>query len=329
MKKTLLATAIAGAMAASGAQAATVYNQDGTKLDIYGNIQLAYSSLKNDAGDSEDQIADNGSTFGFAAQHAITSDLTGYLKLEFDDFDASEIKTAGRQQGGDEAYVGIRGNFGDVRLGNDDTLFNDWVQDPLALYEFFGVTTSGTSGGEQEHDKLTYFSPSLGGFQFAVETQYKGDAEDEIQTGGGDSEASFGAVAKYTVGGLAFTAGYDDRAAVEETGTTAEGEQYGGNIQYTIDTLRLTAKYEVNAFDDDAVGDTDLAGISARYGYGMGDVYGVWQNVDPDNGDERDEVVIGGTYSVSDAMYVWAEAGWFDEENDSGDGFATGVAYLF
>ena len=45
MKKTLLATAIAGAAAftAAGAQAATVYNQDGTKLDIYGNVQIVYA----------------------------------------------------------------------------------------------------------------------------------------------------------------------------------------------------------------------------------------------------------------------------------------------
>ncbi|MFO8044957.1 MAG: hypothetical protein R6U30_03705 [Halomonas sp.] len=45
MKKTLLATAIAGAIAATGmmattAQAATVYDQDGTKVDIYGRISM-------------------------------------------------------------------------------------------------------------------------------------------------------------------------------------------------------------------------------------------------------------------------------------------------
>ncbi|WP_232774522.1 MULTISPECIES: hypothetical protein [Halomonadaceae] len=37
MKKTLLATAIIGAMGASAAaQAATIYNEDGTKVDLYG-----------------------------------------------------------------------------------------------------------------------------------------------------------------------------------------------------------------------------------------------------------------------------------------------------
>ncbi|MGO1534955.1 MAG: porin, partial [Halomonas sp.] len=41
MKKTLLATAIIGALGASAAaQAATVYDQDGTKLDVYGRIAM-------------------------------------------------------------------------------------------------------------------------------------------------------------------------------------------------------------------------------------------------------------------------------------------------
>ena len=53
MKKTLLATAIAGAaaLAATSASAATVYNQDGTKLDIYGNVQLAYTYVDQLGGD--------------------------------------------------------------------------------------------------------------------------------------------------------------------------------------------------------------------------------------------------------------------------------------
>ncbi|MCA1773832.1 MAG: porin, partial [Halomonas sp.] len=64
MKKTLLATAIAGSMAATGAQAATIYNEDGTKLDLYGNIQYAYSDVENGDGTSDDGLNDNGTTVG-------------------------------------------------------------------------------------------------------------------------------------------------------------------------------------------------------------------------------------------------------------------------
>lgn len=109
MKKTLLATAIAGAaaFAAAGAQAATVYNQDGTKLDIYGNIQLMYLSEKDVMGERKDEIADNGSTIGFAAEHQIYNGLTGYMKLEMDGYSADEMKVSGRGSG-DTAYIGPR-----------------------------------------------------------------------------------------------------------------------------------------------------------------------------------------------------------------------------
>ena len=182
MKKTLLATAIAASLAASGAQAATVYNQDGTKLDIYGNIQIAYYNTEaailedSEAGetvvtgsDSSDGIADNGTTFGFAAEHVINDGLTGYLKLEFDDIKADEMKTANdATDSGDQAYVGLRGNFGDVRVGSYDQLIDDWIQDPITNNEGFDVSDSTVAhggGANQETDKVTYTSPSFSGMQ--------------------------------------------------------------------------------------------------------------------------------------------------------------------
>ncbi|GEK73342.1 MULTISPECIES: porin [Halomonas] len=358
MKKTLLATAIAGAMAASGAQAATVYNQDGTKLDIYGNIQIAYINTNDSAGDSEDEIADNGSTFGFAAEHVIYDGLTGYLKLEFDDFQADEMKVAGRDSG-DQAYVGLKGNFGDVRLGSYDPLIDDWIQDPITNNEYFdasdsnsGIANVGTN--DREGDKVTYTSPVFSGFQFAVGTQYKGDAEEnefEGTLGQGvehtveaDSNASFFGGVKYTAGAFSIAAAYDnldnyDGKITSVNGSTTApivgtdyelGDQYGVTAQYTIDALRLAAKYEkFDAEADDS--DIDFVALGARYGYGMGDVYGAYQNVDYDdsNVDDRDEVIVGATYNISDAMYTWAEAAWYDKENDEDDGFGVGITYLF
>ncbi|MBB3190947.1 porin [Halomonas cerina] len=368
MKKTLLATAIAGAMVASGAQAATVYNQDGTKLDIYGNIQIAYfntdDAIFDDEGnftgtESIDGIADNGTTFGFAAEHVISQGLTGYLKLEFDDIRADEMKTAtDANDSGDQAYVGLRGNFGDVRVGSYDQLIDDWVQDPITNNEGFDVsdaTVSHGSGGDQETDKVTYTSPSLGGLQFAVGTQYKGDS-DSADSGvdQGDSNAAFFGGAKYTAGAFSIAAVYDNLDnIVFEDATTGEvdsvGDSYGMTAQYTVDTLRLALKVE--RFDSDVTDelDTNFYGVGARYGYGLGDIYAAYQYVDVDassfrrqlsdvidpdedfdtGDDNRNEVILGATYNISDAMYTWAEAAWYDAEGDDGDGVGVGVTYLF
>ncbi|WP_136248118.1 porin [Halomonas borealis] len=350
MKKTLLATAIAGAMAASGAQAATVYNQDGTKLDIYGNIQIAYTNIKDENGDSDDQIGDNGTTFGFAAEHVIYDGLTGYLKLEFDDIQADEMKTANdSEDSGDTAYVGLKGNFGDVRLGSYDSLMDDWIQDPVTNNEYFDLSDTYINGAE-ETDKVTYTSPVYSGLQFAVGTQYKGSAEGENVTDSGN--ASFFGGAKYVIGGFSIAGVYDNLDNYEVTQEGFDngeefGDRYGVTAQYTINALRMAVKYERFESDRDDIEDTDYYGVGARYGYGMGDVYAAYQYVDEggegitevnannqpnddDNDDDnRNEVILGATYNISDAMYTWVEAAWRDQDEDEGDGMGVGVTYLF
>lgn len=364
MKKTLLATAIAGALGASAAaQAATIYNQDGTQLDLYGNIQLAYSSVDGADG-SEDQLHDNGSTIGVAGQHIINSGLTGYFKAEWE-HDVDEAKIGDGIDTGDQAYAGLKGNFGDARLGSWDPLIDDWIQDPITNNEFADVSDSSTDLGglypgstealslDREGDKVQYMSPSFGGFQFAVGAQYKGDAEGEFEQDGlydnqGSNAAFFGGV-KYTIGGFSIAGVYDSLDNYELTETTtgevSEAEAYGLTAQYTIDALRLAAKYERT--DAEVLGDdakVDRFGLGARYGYGFGDVYAAYQYVDadsaaaanmivPDGGytgsESFNEVLAGVSYNLSPAMYVWLEAGQYDREEDDGDFVAVGTVYSF
>ncbi|WP_280563141.1 MULTISPECIES: porin [unclassified Chromohalobacter] len=385
MKKTLLATAVAGALGASAgvAQAATIYNQDGTQLDLYGNIQIAYKSVDNIDGSSEDELFDNGSTVGFSGQHIINPGLTGYFKAEFE-HNADEQSEGGLETT-DQAYLGLKGNFGDARIGTWDPLIDDWIQDPVSNYEYFDVTDStsdlGNAYGEdyglnaaddREGDKLQYVSPSLGGLQFAVGTQYKGDAEDEF--GGSDdfdgsyenqgSNASFFGGLKYTAGAFSVAAVYDDLdnyslESTDDNGNDIEAKAYGLNAQYTMDSLRVSAKVENTDVDyGGESGDIMRYALGARYGYGFGDVYGSYQRVDADkevaavanpsgytdtesghtitdadgtyNGDDSfNEFVVGATYNLSPAMYTFVEYAQYDRENDFGDGVSVGALYSF
>ncbi|MDT0501023.1 MULTISPECIES: porin [unclassified Halomonas] len=365
MKKTLLATAIAGAMVATGAQAATIYNQDGTKLDLYGNLQVAYKSVevaqRNDAGEivgaeSADELFDNGSTIGFSGEHVISRGLTGYFKAEFE-HDVDEAKTAGGLNTGDQAYMGLKGSFGDVRLGSWDPLIDDWIQDPITNNEFFDVSDSSFSRDldavrivgieNREGNKLQYLSPSLSGFQFAVGTQYEGDAETENVSGSSNASA-FGGL-KYTAGAFSIAAAYDNLDNNDVSIGTVDveaGDQYGITAQYTIDTLRLAAKVERFESDNDLSEDANFYALGARYGYGMGDIYGAYQYIDVggdtfrntlgdaisgdlETSETFNEVVIGATYNISDAMYTFVEGAWYDREKDASDGVAVGAVYLF
>ncbi|KFF48519.1 porin [Gammaproteobacteria bacterium MFB021] len=384
MKKTLLATAIAGALGASAAaQAATVYNQDGTQLDIYGNIQIAYKSIEtgsyNDDGritgsSSKDELFDNGSTVGFSGQHVINPGLTGYFKAEFE-HDADEEKINGGLKSGDQAYLGLKGNFGDARLGSWDPLIDDWVQDPISNNEYFDVSDStrdlagiygsngiiGNANADREGDKFQYMSPVWAGLQFAVGTQYKGDAEDEFQATGYSnqgSNASFFGGLKYAVGAFSIAAVYDDLDNYElqnnATGDKVKAKAYGVTAQYTIDTLRLSAKVEDSDLKiNGESGDIMRYAVGARYGYALsdnfaGDLYGSYQYVDADKevalatnrgaindagnyaGDDNfNEFVLGATYNISPAMYTFVEGALYDRTHDVGNGVAVGAVYSF
>lgn len=356
MKKTLLATAIAGAaaLAATSASAATVYNQDGTKLDIYGNVQLAYLNIENANGDSESELGDNGSTFGAKGEHKINDDIVGYFKAEWE-YDADESKGGGNGlNDGDQSYVGAKGSFGDARIGSWDQLMDDWIQDPISNNEYFDLTDSSSqisgSGSVREGNKLQYMSPVMGGMQFAVGSNFEGDGESENVTD--SNQASFYAGGKYTVGGFSIAAVYDDLgqfdgldngdvdADGESLGNSQGdiGEQYGLTAQYTVDALRVAVKAERFAADADNA-DVDYYGIGARYGYGMGDVYGGYQYVDAEDGsalavendgdDSFNEFNLGVTYNISSAMYTYIEYAQYDRSGDDGDGAAVGIYYGF
>lgn len=379
MKKTLLATAVAGALGASVgvAQAATIYNQDGTQLDLYGNIQIAYKSLDDADGTAKDELFDNGSTVGFSGQHIINPGLTGYFKAEFE-HDADESRTSGGLDTGDQAYLGLKGNFGDARVGSWDPLIDDWVQDPISNNELLDVTDSTSDLGnvygedyginadaDREGDKVQYVSPSLGGLKFAVGTQFKGNAEDEVNGDGYEnrgSNASFFGGVKYTVGAFSIAGVYDDLDNYDLRGTNGnediEAKAYGLNAQYTMNTLRVSGKVENTDVDYGGEdGDIMRYALGARYGYGFGDVYGSYQYVDADkevaavanpagynaNGgghsltapgsydgdDSFNEFVLGATYNLSPAMYTFIEYAQYDRENDFGDGVSVGALYSF
>ncbi|TKD63063.1 porin [Cobetia marina] len=346
MKKTLLATAIAGAaaLAATSASAATVYNQDGTKLDIYGNVQLAYGYVDQLGGDPESELGDNGSTFGAKGEHKINDDIVGYFKAEWE-YDADEAKGGSNGlNGGDQAYVGAKGSFGDARIGSWDQLMDDWIQDPISNNEYFDLTDSSsnisdgtdTSAQTREGNKLQYMSPVMGGLQFAVGSNFEGDGEDENVTD--SNQASFFAGAKYTVGGFSVAGVYDNLDQFEATNGSDIGDQYGITGQYTVDALRIAVKAERFAGEEDDT-DVDYYGIGARYGYGMGDVYGGYQYVDAednstlasDNGgdDSFNEFNLGVTYNISSAMYTYIEYAQYDRSGDAGDGAAVGIYYGF
>ncbi|MEP7731300.1 porin [Marinomonas primoryensis] len=305
MKKSIIAIAVSSAALAS----VSVQAAEGSTVDVYGNIQYAY--IDKDAGSN---FEDNGSTIGLKGETKINDDLTAFFKYEIE-FDADQ-KSGGPGEDKadlDQAFVGLKGNFGKVQVGSFDTIYNNAIQDGINQFEYLGPTKAGNTS---EGDTIAYFSPSMNGFEVQVAAQVKGDNSE--LAGSNTDGASAMAVVKYSTDLVSVALGYDAR---ENTSTDPKATTGLAVTVMPMANFSVTGKYETTE-------DTqDVLGLAARYGYGVGDVYASYQNVDPDASDDFNEYGVGVTYNLASNVYVFAEVGQFTASED--DQTSVGVYYGF
>lgn len=317
MKKSIIAIAVSTAALAS----VQTFAAEGSTVDVYGNIQYAYTN-----GDDGDKAQDNGSTIGLKGETKINDDLTAFFKYELE-ADADE-KDGDVKVGLDQAFVGLNGGFGKVQVGSFDSIYNNAIQDSVDQFEQLGFLNTVTT---TEGDTIAYFSPSFGGFEFQASAQVKGSAEgtETTKINGNDvnltNGTAFTAVVKYTVGDLVAALGYDDlNNYANDRGTDTTGLSVGYNF---LTNLNVTAKFETTKDLQ------DVLGLSARYGYGAGDIYASAQAISPEADDENDynEYGVGMTYDLASNVYVYGEVGSFENasNNNTDTQTAVGVYYGF
>src|SRR5690554_6309076 len=185
MKKTLLATAIVGALGASAvAQAATVYDQDGTRVDIYGRIAMGFEGggQKYDNGNKIEngaEFVDASSRLGLRLQHMVSSDLTafGHLEWRFRSNNGSVEPFHETRQ----SYLGLRSDtWGTIQAGNFDSFYFQAVTKVFDNYVTEGFEFSGHAS-QSRGDSIGYITPKLNGFQAFLQAKHyseRGEAED-------------------------------------------------------------------------------------------------------------------------------------------------------
>ncbi|MGO3345236.1 MAG: porin [Marinomonas sp.] len=301
MKKSIVALAVSSAALAS----ISAYAAEETSVDFYGNIQYAYTHS-----DQGSQFADNGSTLGVKGESKVTDNTTAFFKYELE-FDADEKGTTDSNI--DQAFVGLKGDFGKFQVGTFDTVYNNAIQDGIDQMENIAFTNGAKTS---EGDTLAYYSPEVGGFEIQVAAQTKGGG-DTIDVA--DDGTSTMAVIKYSMDMVAIALAYDSR----HNQNINNNDTIGLAVTVTpSDVVSITAKYET------AEGDADYLGVAARYSYGPGDIYGSIQNVDPDStASDYSEYAAGITYSINSSMYIYGELGRVGSTKD--DVTAVGVTYVF
>ncbi|HCR97425.1 MULTISPECIES: porin [Halomonas] len=358
MKKTLLATAIIGALSATAAaQAATVYDQDGTKLDIYGRIGLGVEGggvKYNSSGERINRSGDFvnvGSRLGLRMSQAITSDMTAFGRLEWR-FKANSREDAG--SGFDElrqSYLGVQSQqYGTFQAGNFDSFYLQFVSSPFDVYINNGLHFAG-NGKQSRGDSIGYYTPDLEGFTAFLQLKNyseRGLVEGVETTEQGNVIAPQGGV-RYENGPVTVGLGFVED--VRRGGGNGE-MMYGliGQYEFT-DQFSARLGYE-NRQNNNDQGYKDSMGAKDENGYntvGLGATFttGPWAftgdfyNINRDGQDSSKAWSLGSYYKVSSAMDVFLEVNDNDAKagNDStrqqfdnltDDAYwLTGVRYFF
>ncbi|KPQ22476.1 porin [Halomonas sp. HL-93] len=257
MKKTLLATAIAGTMAASGAQAATVYDQDGTSLDLYGRLAYAVQTggPEGEAGTKSDgsEFVDLGSRFGFIANHEVTSDLSTFARMEFRGKADARNGNAQDDDSGDvdfggfdtirNTYVGVKSDsWGAVQVGNFDSIMYQNVTVIQDVPESDGATNIDFGNVAAHGDSIQYSSPVMEGFQTKVAVKHLSGNSENVSAGDDTgSTTSWHAGVSYEWEDLYLGAAYNQAKQEGENDTASyDGE---GAKQFSEDLWGVVAQY--------------------------------------------------------------------------------------
>lgn len=186
MKKTLIATAIAGAMSFTAvAQAAEV------DYDLYGSLRVKAESAKDQSLD----IKDNSSRIGIKASTQLDGGITGIARLEFKTNTETADTGAGRL-----AYIGATGDFGTVTAGRQWTPQYLWTSSKVDILDHGSNPTHSYTYAGRQGNTLAYISPDLGGLQLAGVVIAAGGHEDDAATG--DEFDAYNLAAHFAAGGF-------------------------------------------------------------------------------------------------------------------------------
>ena len=310
-----IALFMAAGMVSAGAQAADFQVAENTTLSVFGEMEVHYRDRDLADNTSKSDFSDEGSLIGFGAARTFSSGVTAFVETEFE----YDILGEGNDFDRDVSIFGISGDFGDVQIGDFDNVYIDTIYDVVEPFEGNDVSEEGSS---PEDSYLAYFSPSMNGFTFQVQTRVKDETDDlneDTTTKYKSNELSLIAAAQLDLGAVELRAGYDDRGSVVNAQQESEDPVYGfAGIAPITDNAEIGFRYAMeqgrNSNDD-----TSYTGFVAGYDYGMGDVYGVVQNVSPDASKDRTEFGVGGDYNFEEGLSAYAEHINYDRSASAGD----------
>ena len=344
MKKSLLALAVVAA--ATSANAATVYDKDGTSLAVGGRVQaVVYNG--NAAGIAENDAGlVNSARLNIAGSTKINDSVSVFA---FSEWNMADGNTSGQSWGDSintrEQYVGADyGDFGKILGGKTYDAANA-VLAATDVFEDFGARLQGSINGDRRTGMFRYVYDNNGIFG---SVSYQTAADDStVQGSKADVEGGFAAAAGYTFdnvvfGPLSFKAGYsyvkgqddngdylasaikgeknykfDDFKVISASiawGSTDNGLYIGAlyntqRAKQRLDGAQSSYKNKVKGYEF-VVGYTFDNGVGLFTGYNFTDAKTVDPEADPSRSDSAiyRRVPVYVNYAINDNFNIWGEA---------------------
>ncbi len=306
--KTTLALATCSALSLS-AMAAEI---EMPSIDIYGRADLSFQSSDSGEG-SFTEIKSNASRLGFKGDYKINDNLMVVYKAEFEvDLDGDGDVWKARNQ-----YVGLKGGFGEVLLGKNDSMLKQSQGKTDLFSDLEGDIKRLWKGENRLSNTLSYKSPKFSGFQlgatYVAEQEAEGDDAFSIAAFYGDKKLKkskiFASVAMDSE-----VKGYDTVRA------TVQGKISGI-------TLGLMVQNQENI---DTGAEMDGIMVSAKYNVGAATLKGQYQLADHKEGDDRSGITAGVDYKLANSTKLYAFYTSFDMDTGNDEDYlAAGIQYKF
>ncbi|MGR5238374.1 porin [Vibrio alfacsensis] len=250
MKKTLIALSVSAAAMATGVNAAELYNQDGTSLEMGGRAEARLSMKDGDVADKS-RIRLN-----FLGTQAINDNLygVGFWEGEFTTSDEGKVDSDSSDLTTRYAYAGLGGAFGEVTYGKNDgalgviTNFTD-------IMAYAGNSAADKLAVADRADNMLAYKGQFenlsvkASYRFADREIDKPNTPDATYIDNGQDGYSLSAIYALADTGINLGAGYADQDKANEymlaasytisdlyfAGVFTDGEKMTDNLKSTVD----------------------------------------------------------------------------------------------